>query len=42
MGVRDGEARLGEGGRAIGVTKFANADEAGCESWDNVARARLG
>ena len=39
--VRDGEARFGEGGRAVGVAQLADADEAVSESWDNVAGARL-
>ena len=39
--VCDGEACFGEGGRAVGVTQFADADEAVSESGYNVASACL-
>ena len=37
--VCDGEARFGEGGRAVGVTQLADADEAISEARHNVAAA---
>ena len=37
MGVGDSEAYLGEGGHAVCISEFANADEAVGEAGDNVA-----
>ena len=37
--ICDGEARFGEGGRAVGVTQLADADEAISEARHNVAAA---